>query len=67
VSLGTVSAPSMESQGHATIWLANHSGWDIDVELTSDALGGARLIGTAIPATNGFCIGGPPLGECPSS
>jgi hypothetical protein len=66
VSLGTVS-PSMESQGHATIWLANHSGWDIDVELISGEGGNTRLIGTAIPATNGFCIGGAPMGECPAS
>jgi hypothetical protein len=58
VTLATISppGPNVEADGHATLWLSNSAGWQIDLHLVTDALGNTTLFGTAIPATVNTCV-----------
>jgi hypothetical protein len=56
-----------EGDGHATLWLRNGTGWQIDLHLLTEPSGGhnIRLFGTAVPATINECVPVMGSGLCP--
>jgi hypothetical protein len=71
VDVTSITGKGTQSRSHATVWLEDGTGWSIDLELFTESLGNARLIGTAIPVTRAVCVGyippGPPCHLLPSS
>ena len=71
VDVTAISGKGTQGHAHATVWLEDGSGWSIDLEVFTDTLGNARLIGTAVPVNKPVCWGyippGPPCRLLPSS
>jgi hypothetical protein len=71
VDVTSITGKGTQSRSHATVWLEDGTGWAIDLDLFTESLGNARLIGTAMPVTRAVCVGyippGPPCHLLPSS